>query len=195
MNSNLFKSILSAVLLTFAWPINGFSILIFVAFVPLLQVLYDQPSKKSKQTTSFFFLSFFLWNLGISWWIWNASPFGMWFAVIINSWLMTFVFMATRMVIRRLSHQSGLLFLTTFWMSFELCIYIGTFHGHGFNWAMCFLKRPHGYNGTNTLGYLGVVFGFGLSISYAFKRFEGLRSNSKICFGIVAIAIPIVSLC
>ena len=120
MNSNLFKSILSAVLLTFAWPINGFSILIFVAFVPLLQVLYDQPLKKSKQITAFFFTGFFLWNLGISWWIWNASPFGMWFAVLVNSWLMTIVFMVTRMVIRRLSRQAGLLFLTTFWMSFEL---------------------------------------------------------------------------
>ena len=120
MNSNLSKSILSALLLTLAWPMNGLSLLIFIAFVPLLQILYHQPEKKSKLTTAHFFLSFFLWNLGISWWIWNASAFGMFFAVLVNSSLMTVVFMLSRMVIRKLSIQAGLLFLTTFWMSFEL---------------------------------------------------------------------------
>ncbi|MEC7454107.1 MAG: apolipoprotein N-acyltransferase, partial [Bacteroidota bacterium] len=75
MNSNLSKSILSALLLTLAWPMTGLSLLIFIAFVPLLQILYHQPEKKSKQTTAHFFLSFFLWNLGITWWIWNASAF------------------------------------------------------------------------------------------------------------------------
>ena len=119
MNSNLSKSILSAILLTLAWPMNGLSFLIFIAFVPLLQILYQKAEKKSKQTTAHFFLSFFLWNFGISWWIWNASAFGMFFAVLVNSSLMTVVFMLSRMVIRKLSTQAGLLFLTTFWMSFE----------------------------------------------------------------------------
>ena len=192
MNSNLLKSILSAVLLTFAWPINGFSILIFVAFVPLLQVLYDQPCKKSKQTTSFFFLSFFLWNLGISWWIWNASPFGMWFAVIINSWLMTFVFMATRMVIRRLSHQSGLLFLTTFWMSFELLHLHWDFSWPWFQLGNVFSETTSWIQWYEFTG----VFGGSLWIWIVnILLFEAIRETPfefrKLVLGFVAIAIPI----
>jgi hypothetical protein len=35
MKRNLLKSVFSGLLLTFAWPIDGFPILIFVAFVPL----------------------------------------------------------------------------------------------------------------------------------------------------------------
>ena len=192
MNSNLFKSILSAVLLTSAWPINGFSILIFVAFVPLLQVLYNQPTKKSKQTTAFFFLSFFLWNLGISWWIWNASPFGMWFAVIVNSWLMTIVFMATRMVIRRLSHPAGLLFLTTFWMSFELL------HLHwDFSWP--WFQLGNVFSETTSwiqwYEYTG-VFGGSLWVWIVnILCFQAVRGTSfefrKFAMAIVAIAIPI----
>lgn len=120
MNSKLFKSVCSAVFLTLSWPMNGLPLLIFVAFVPLLQILFDHPETKSKQTTASFFLCFFLWNLGISWWIWNATAFGMFFAVIVNSVLMTIIFVFSRMVIRRLSKEAGLLFLITFWMSFEL---------------------------------------------------------------------------
>ena len=192
MNSNLFKSFLSAVFLTFAWPINGFSILIFVAFVPLLQILYDRPTKKSKQTTAFFFLTFFLWNLGISWWIWNASPFGMWFAVILNSSLMTVVFMTTRMVIRRLSHQAGLLFLTTFWMSFELL------HLHwDFSWP--WFQLGNVFSETTAwiqwYEYTG-VFGGSLWVWVVnILCFQAVRETSvqyrKLAMGVVAIAVPI----
>jgi apolipoprotein N-acyltransferase len=192
MNSNLFKSVLSAVLLTFAWPIDGLSILIFVAFVPLLQILNDQVDKKSKRTTGYFFLSFFLWNLGISWWIWNASPFGMWFAVIVNSWLMTIVFMIARMVIRKLSPQAGLLFLTTFWMSFELL------HLHwDFSWP--WFQLGNVFSETTSwiqwYEYTG-VFGGSLWVWIVnILCFQAIRGASvefrKLALGLIAIGIPV----
>ena len=192
MISNLFKSILSAVLLTFAWPINGFSILIFFAFVPLLQVLYNKPTKKSKKTTAFFFLTFFLWNLGISWWIWNASPVGMWFAVIVNSWLMTIVFMATRIVIRRISHHAGLLFLTTFWMSFELLHLHWDFSwpwfqlGNVFSETTSWIQR---YEYTGMFG--GSLWVWVVNILF-FQAFRGTSiAFRKLALGVVAIAIPV----
>ena len=193
MISKLFKSIFSAVLLTFAWPIKGFPILIFVAFVPLLQILYDQPTKKSKQTTAFFFLSFFLWNLGVSWWIWNASPFGMWFAVIVNSWLMTIVFVITRMVIRRLSKQAGLLFITSFWISYELL------HLHwDFSWP--WLQLGNVFSETTSwiqwYEYTG-VFGGSLWVWVVnILCFQSIRGTSielrKLALCVVAIAIPVI---
>lgn len=192
MNSNLLNSIISAVLLTFAWPINGFSLLIFIAFVPLLIILYDQPTKKSKQTTAFFFLSFFLWNLGISWWIWNASPFGMWFAVIVNSWLMTIVFMATRMVIRRLSNEAGLLFLTTFWMSFELLHLHWDFSWPWFQLGNVFSETTswiQWYEYTGVFG--GSLWVWVVNILFFRAVRGGFVEFRKLALGIVAIAIPI----
>ena len=192
MKSNLFKSVLSAVLLTFAWPTDGFSILIFVAFVPLLQILYNQPTKKSKQITAFFFLSFFIWNLGISWWIWNASPFGMWFAVIVNSWLMTFVFMATRMVIRRLSIQAGLLFLTTFWMSFELLHLHWDFSWPWFQLGNVFSETTSWIQWYEYTGVFGGSLWVWIVNILCFQAFRGnLVEFRKLALGIVAIAIPI----
>ena len=192
MNSNLFKSILSAVLLTFAWPINGFSILIFFAFVPMLQVLFDQPSKKSKQTTAFFFLGFCLWNLGISWWIWNASPFGMWFAVIVNSWLMTIVFMATRMVIRRLSHKAGLLFLTTFWMSFELLHLHWDFSWPWFQLGNVFSETTSWIQWYEYTGVFGGSLWIWIVNIICFQAVRGASVEfRKLALGVVAIAIPI----
>ena len=192
MNSNLIRSILSAVLLTFAWPVNGFSILIFIAFVPLLQILYDQPTKKSKQTTVFFFLSFFLWNLGISWWIWNASPFGMWFAVIVNSCLMTIVFMATRMIIRRLSQQAGLLFLSTFWMSFELLHLHWDFSWPWFQLGNVFSETTSWIQWYEYTGVFGGSLWIWIVNILCFKSIRGVSIDiRKLALSILAIAIPI----
>ena len=84
----------------------------FYSICPIASNIISKPEKKSKRTTAHFFLSFFLWNLGISWWIWNASAFGMFFAVIVNSSLMTVVFMLRTVI--KLSKQAGLFFLTTY---------------------------------------------------------------------------------
>ncbi len=192
MSRNLFKSILSALLLTSSWPTNGFSLLIFVAFVPLIQILYDQPTKKSIQTTFLFFLSFFLWNLGISWWIWYASPFGMWFAVIVNSWLMTFVFMATRMVIRRLSRQAGLLFLTTFWISFELLHLHWDFSWPWFQLGNVFSETTSWIQWYEYTGVFGGSLWIWIVNILCFKAVRGTQVNfRKLALGIVVVAIPI----
>ena len=192
MNSNLSKSILSALLLTIAWPINGLSLLIFIAFVPLLQILYHQPEKKSKRTTAYFFLSFFLWNLGISWWIWNASAFGMFFAVLVNSSLMTIVFMLSRMVIRKLSTQAGLLFLTTFWMSFELL------HLHwDFSWP--WLQLGNVFSETTSwvqwYEYTGVFGGSLWVMVVNILFFKAIQANTfrlrKISIAVLTITIPV----
>ncbi|GIR18200.1 MAG: hypothetical protein CM15mP32_3870 [Flavobacteriaceae bacterium] len=100
MNSNLSKSILSAILLTLAWPMNGLPYL-FLSHLSHCFKYYIINLKKIKTNNCSLFLSFFLWNLGISWWIWNASAFGMFFAVLVNSSLMTVVFMFSRTVIKK----------------------------------------------------------------------------------------------
>ena len=105
---------------------------------------------------------------------------------------MTIVFMVTRMVIRRLSRQAGLLFLTTFWMSFELL------HLHwDFSWP--WFQLGNVFSETTSwiqwYEYTG-VFGGSLWVWIVnILCFQALREPSvefrKLALGVVAIAIPI----
>ena len=105
---------------------------------------------------------------------------------------MTIVFMATRMVIRRISHQAGLLFLTSFWMSFELL------HLHwDFSWP--WFQLGNVFSETTSwiqwYEYTG-VFGGSLWVWIVnILCFQAVRGPSvefrKLALGVVAIAIPI----
>ena len=114
----------------------------------------------------------------------------MFFAVLVNSSLMTVVFMLSRMVIRKLSTQAGLLFLTTFWMSFELLHLHWIFRGLGFNLEMC-LKQPHGYNGMNIQEYFVGVCVMIVNILF----YKAIRANEfrlrKMAIAVLTIAIPV----
>jgi apolipoprotein N-acyltransferase len=80
----LLLSILSGLLFVMAWPVNGFPIVIFAAFVPLLFVEKAFASKTAKKAPWLFFalsyLTFLIWNLGTTWWLINSTLFGMLFA-------------------------------------------------------------------------------------------------------------------
>ena len=91
----LLLSLLTGIFLLFiSWPNNGLSFYLF-AFVPLF-ILSDIILKKVLSSFSaikfFFFFLFFLFNVLTSYWIWNASPGFDFFAFIVNSLMMTFVF-------------------------------------------------------------------------------------------------------
>lgn len=122
MIKNLGLSILSGLLLAVAWPTYGFSILIFVAFIPLL-IMEHSVRKNDKHTKRkvfvFSYISFFIWNIITTWWIWYSTELGMIFAILVNSLLMTIVFMIYHFVAKRLSEKMALIFLVAVWISFE----------------------------------------------------------------------------
>lgn len=122
MIKNLGLSILSGLLLAVAWPTYGFSILIFVAFIPLL-IMEHSVRKNDKHTKRkvfvFSYISFFIWNIITTWWIWYSTELGMIFAILVNSLLMTIVFMVYHFVAKRLSEKMALIFLVAVWISFE----------------------------------------------------------------------------
>ncbi|MEB3346927.1 apolipoprotein N-acyltransferase [Aquimarina gracilis] len=118
---NILLSISSGLLLAISWPTYGFPLFLFFGFVPLLLAEHNIRQNKYSKTLVFglAYLSFFIWNMITTWWIYNSSAFGMAVAEIVNSLLMTLVFLLYHIVAKRASFLISALFLACLWMSFE----------------------------------------------------------------------------
>ena len=120
---NTLYALLSGLLLAGAWPTYGFSLLLFFAFVPLLLAEYRIRMSGNRKTnwkvlfTSY--ISFFLWNLITTYWLYYSTPFGGAFAVLVNSLLMSLVFLLYHIVAKRVNFKAASVFLVSIWMVFE----------------------------------------------------------------------------
>jgi apolipoprotein N-acyltransferase len=112
-----------SLLLWAAWPAAGFAPLLFIAFIPLLfledSVLKQKQSGKKVRLFWYNYLTFFLFNILTTWWIWFASPFGMLSAVAANALIMTFVFQLFHISRRKLGDKIAYPALIIFWIAFE----------------------------------------------------------------------------
>jgi apolipoprotein N-acyltransferase len=124
----LLAAIGSGLLLWAAWPVSPLTLLIFVAWIPLLWI---EPSIKSR--AKFFgltYLTMFTWNIATTWWIINASVPGALAAFFANSLLMCFPWLGFKIVKKWLGEKTGYVSLIAFWMCFE---YIHL-HDWGLSW-------------------------------------------------------------
>ena len=123
MKKNLILSILSGLLLGFSWPTKGQSLLIFFSLVPLLILIrrINSSDKKYKNTITFFvsYLSFFLWNLITTWWIYNSTEFGASFAILVNSSFYSLIMVIYRISINIIPKTTCQILLLSMWISFE----------------------------------------------------------------------------
>lgn len=118
----LLLSITSGLLLAASWPTYGFPFLLFVAFVPLLILVFDYKESLAKSGWKVFgisYLTFFIWNIITTYWLYFSTPFGMWFAVLANTLLMALVFLIYYKISRRITFKQSSLFLVLLWISFE----------------------------------------------------------------------------
>lgn len=116
-------SILSGLLFTAAWPINGFPFLLFVAFVPLLFIEQAIADKKYKYSFTrllpYPYLAFFIWNVLTTYWVYYSTVPGSIAAFVINSLFVTLVFCLFHVTKKRLGTIPGYLSLVVYWISFE----------------------------------------------------------------------------
>ncbi len=115
-------SFLSGVLLTVAFPYTGnLTPLVFVAWVPLLLVENTilEANYRSGKVFIHSYLTFFLFNLGSTWWVWNASAGGAALAIILNSLLMSIVFQFYHLTKKYVGRKEGYLSLIIYWIAFE----------------------------------------------------------------------------
>ncbi len=107
----------TGILLWLSWPHNGFTALLFVAWVPLL-IAED----RIRSPFGFFFIiwgSFLIWNIGTTWWIWNSTGPGAAGAIIANSLIMCFPVMAYRFTKRYAPLSLALVAFISYWLFFE----------------------------------------------------------------------------
>ncbi|TRO63890.1 apolipoprotein N-acyltransferase [Christiangramia sabulilitoris] len=120
---NLLYAILSGILFEIAWPTYGFPLFIFFALVPLLlaefRIRNHAGSWKKLKVFALSYLSFFIWNLITTYWIYFSTPFGGVFAILANSLLMTLVFLLYHIVAKRTNFTAASAFLASIWMVFE----------------------------------------------------------------------------
>lgn len=114
-------SLFTGILLSFAWPIDGFYPLIFVAWIPLLwaESNLKQTGKTHLVFLAYSFLAMLLWNVLTTWWIKNASFGGAAMAIIANSVLMAVILYLFHLVKVKKGEKIGYIALVAFWMSFE----------------------------------------------------------------------------
>jgi apolipoprotein N-acyltransferase len=116
---NLILSLLSAALLTLPWYTPFPGLLLLVAWLPLL-VLEDGFSQRGERGCwKYYALTFILWNLFTTWWIYRATAFGAAGAVLGNSLQMFLIFALFRWVKRHAGKNIGYAFLVALWLAWE----------------------------------------------------------------------------
>lgn len=115
-------SLLSGLLLVISFPFTGsLAPLMFVAFVPLLLVENQIAENRLRSSNVFIhaYLVFFIYNVGTTWWIWNASPIGAIMAFVLNSLIMTLVFQVFHFTKKGLGFKFGFWTFIFCWIAFE----------------------------------------------------------------------------
>ena len=116
----LLLSLSTGLLLTFSWPVNGFTPLIFIALVPLLFLQQFIADEKRKGMFWYSWLAFFIWNILTTWWIWNSTEVGSLMAFILNSLFTATIFQLYHISKKKLfDNKKGAAILIFYWITWE----------------------------------------------------------------------------
>src|SRR5574343_1020433 len=119
-------SLLSGLLLVLSFPYTGsLTPLIFVSLVPLLLVENTIASNNYRSGKVFIhaYITFLVYNIGTTWWIWNASSGGALMAFILNALLMAIAFYIFHIIKKKLGKKVSYLVLPIVWIGFEYLHY------------------------------------------------------------------------
>jgi apolipoprotein N-acyltransferase len=199
----IFLAILSGLLLACSWPTYGIPLFIFVAFIPLFlaeKKLRESNSKVKLKVVFYSYITFVIWNAITTWWLYYASGFGMFFAVLVNSLLMSLLFLLYHIVAKRVSQKFSLLFFLWLWLSFEKFHLIWDFSWPWLNLGHVFGNFPQWIQWYEFTGVFGGslwilatnIFGFFiLSNSFQLKFIEIIKKLIPLMALLVSIPIII----
>lgn len=119
----------SGMLWALAWPaIGGFTVLAFVAWLPLLHAerLHDlRTAERQRAFVPYVLLAVFIWNATCSWWFFCVSEplatrlLSGFSPMVVNSLLMLLPWWLKRLVYRRLGQRVAAIAFILFWLAFE----------------------------------------------------------------------------
>ena len=126
--TNISLALLSGLMLAVSWPTNGFTPLIFIAFVPLIFLQDKIGSLQVNETASqrigsvfgLSFLTFLVWNALTTWWVWNSTPAGSIAMILLNSTFMATTFWFYHFTRKKIfNNKKGYFLLILFFLAFE----------------------------------------------------------------------------
>lgn len=199
---NLILAFLSGILLACSWATYGFSLFIFVAFVPLLWLEWRIRKNNHRTKRKVFlwaYVTFLIWNIVTTWWIWNSTITGAIFAILANSFLKASTFSIYHIISKRVSNKLVFIFLPSIWIAFE------KFHlWWGVSWPWLNLGNVFSediswiqwYEYTGTFGGTLWVLLVNLLIFSSLLNYKQTHNRkiltTQIAKSILAIAIPII---
>lgn len=195
---HLFAAFGCGLLLWAAWPMSPLTMLIFIAWVPLLWIT-DYVSSW-KKLFGLAYLALFTWNITTTWWIWNASLPGALGAFFANSLIMCVPWLLFYFTKKKLGTWTGYASLIIYWLAFEFI-----HHNWELSWPWLtlgnvFATHPgwiqwYQYSGTAG-GTLWVLLSNILVYEFLREAKAYGRSRSyftKISAWIILITVPIIS--
>ena len=110
-------------LLSVAWPAGGFAPLLFVALVPLLWVEDSIASKGYKYSGirlfPYSYVTFLVWNILTTYWVWHSSEFGGIIAFTLNSLFQATVFQLFHFTKKHTGKTAGYTSLVVYFIAWE----------------------------------------------------------------------------
>ena len=119
-------SLLSAFLMIVSFPYTGsVTPIVFVSWIPLLLVENSISAKKyrSSKVLIHALIVFIGYNIGTTWWIWNADEGGAIMAFLLNGLIMALVFFLFHTLKKRFKTKWGYALLPILWIAFEYLHY------------------------------------------------------------------------
>ena len=122
-NTNLLLlAVLFGVINWAAWPARGFAPLLFASWLPLLFIenkFFENGNLKKRKLFGLLYLSFFLWNVLTTWWIYYSTFFGAVMAIGLNSLFMSLVFLLWHLFHVRAKSDFSYAALPVLWITWE----------------------------------------------------------------------------
>jgi apolipoprotein N-acyltransferase len=116
-------SVLSGLLLIHPWYEVGTGLVLLFAFIPLLFLedflCRNRSEHRPHKAFLYSALTFFTWNAGTTWWLWNATEVGMLLAFTVNTALMSLIFWLFHITRRNTNPATGYFALIVYWLVYE----------------------------------------------------------------------------
>jgi apolipoprotein N-acyltransferase len=197
-------SILSGILLVISFPFTGSLVpLVLIALVPLLLVESHVANRNLRSGKVFVhaYITFFIYNVGTTWWIWNASPGGALMAFFLNAFLMALVFYFFHLTKKIVGKKEGYLAFFFYWIAFEYIHYHWELSWPWLNFGNAFAKNPYLVQWYSYSGVLGGTLWILISNIFVFRliqnvyvKKEAWRIQRPWVYGIAAVIIIPISI-
>jgi apolipoprotein N-acyltransferase len=190
-------TLVSGLLLSISWPVNGFPFLLFIAFVPIL--ILNEKFGKGKGGAFFLhtYVAILIWNVLTTWWVYNSTPVAI-VAFTANSLLQFMPLLAYRFTSKNANRNFSLISLPIYWISFEYLHLSWQLSWPWLTLGNAFSEYPHFVQWYEFTGVLGGSLWIWIINLMAFRILDRWEFNSLkfprllFIYTLLVIATPIV---